>query len=79
METRLIKTTGNVFCLFGLFFFIKNLPIIWYLNSVSHSTKLNVSSQMDELLFWGKFLLSIVVSVVIPFTIGLNFLKLKKG
>ncbi len=78
METRFLKTTGYLFFIFGFFFFIKNLPIIWYLNSVPLSTHLNVPSMMDELIFWLKFSLSIIISVVIPFKIGFHFLNLNR-
>lgn len=75
METRLLKTTGYVFSIFGLFFFIKNLPILWHLNSVSHSNHLVGLTMDEEYLFWLKFGISFLVSVVFPFVIGVVFLK----
>ena len=79
METRLLKTTGYVFCLFGLFFFIKNVPFLWHLNSVSHSNHFIGLTMDEEYLFWFKFGMSIILSVLVPFSIGLSFLKIKKG
>ena len=75
METRLYKTIGYVFCLFGFFFFIKNIPILWHLNSVSHSSHLIELTIDEEYLFWFKFGISFLVSVVFPFVIGVIFLK----
>ncbi len=77
METRLFKTTGYVFCLFGLFFFLKNLPILWYLNSVSHSNHIVRLTINEEYLFWMKFGISILFSVVFPFVIGVVLLSKK--
>ena len=76
MEIRLLRTTGYSFLLFGLFFFIKNLPFLLYLNEVPHSNNLNELSPQEELLFWGKFLLSFSVSVIFPFCLGTTILKL---
>jgi hypothetical protein len=77
METRLLKTTGYLFCLLGLFFFIKNFPIMWHLNSVSYSQHLKVESINDELLFWIKFLISFSTTSLSPMIVGLLFLSLK--
>lgn len=77
MEIRLLKTTGYSFLLFGLFFFFKNLPFLWYLNEVPHSNHLNGLSLQEELFFWGKFLLSFLVSVIFPFYLGIRIFHLK--
>jgi hypothetical protein len=75
METRLFKTTGYAFCLFGLFFFCKNIPFLWYLNSVSHANQLYGLNLQEEYLFWLKFGISYLVSVVFPFFMGCFFLS----
>lgn len=79
MEIRLLKTTGYSFLLFGLFFFFKNLPFLWYLNEVPHSNHLNGLSLQEELLFWGKFLLSFLLSVVFPILLGTHILTSKQS
>ena len=79
METRLHKAVGYLFCLIGLFFFIKNIPFIWYLNSRPHSVQLNGLQIEMEYLYWIKFVISFSVSVISPFCIGLYFLRIKKS
>jgi hypothetical protein len=78
MVYRLHQAAGYAFCLFGLFFFIKNLPLLWHLNTVSHSKHLNGLNLNEEIIFWLKFIVSFLFSVVFPFLIGLSFLKFKK-
>jgi hypothetical protein len=79
MEYRLNKTIGYLFLVFGLFFFIKNLPFLWYLNSVPHSNHLNGLSLQEELFFWGKFFLSFSVSVIFPILLGTHILTSKQS
>jgi hypothetical protein len=79
METRLLKTTGYLFCLLGLFFFIKNFPILWYLNNVSLSQELNLLAGKDETLFWFKFSLTFLGSVFFPLMVGLYLIDIAKS
>jgi hypothetical protein len=74
-----LENPPRMICIIGLFFFIKNLPYLWYLNTAPHSNHLKGLRIEEEILFWSKLCISILLSVLVPFTLGLKFLKIKKG